>query len=260
MSAATNMLIGTGLDPDVQRFFNAAGITDPTQRLAIENMTLSLKTASLWALFYALYPFVGGTAGSHAENLISASYPITWTNGPTQDANGVTGNGTTQFGTCVGLSGNTVVPHLHGQTSYIRVNDNGASSRCFGGISDAVSLFYCGLRNGGTSNGFIMGDVANVALEAAAARTGTLTVNRTANNAAAMYDDGTSFLTSAVVDASTIPTIDFGVLCVKRPADAAFFSAANTALYAVHQPLTAPQTATLATIIGNYQTALGRNV
>lgn len=249
-------------DADAARFFAAAAITDPTQQNAVNNMVLSLKAQNLWTTFFALYPFVGGNASAHAQNLVSALYPITWTNAPTQDANGVTGNGTTQYGTCVGLTGNTVVPHLHGQTVYARTTDNGALSRCFMGIqNDAGTLYYTTYRNNNQYNSFIMGAVASLTQETAAARTGTLSTNRTSTTLVTEYNNGISFQTNVVLDTTTPPSVDFGVLCTNDEAGTRqFFSAANIALLAFHTPHNATQALNFHAIIEAYQDALGRGV
>jgi len=91
------------IDPDAQAFLTAAGITDPTQITAVNNLTLGLKANSLWTKMVAVYPFVGGTATSHKWNLVDprdldAAYRITWNGGITHNASGVKGNGVDGFG------------------------------------------------------------------------------------------------------------------------------------------------------------------
>ena len=73
-----------GYDANAQAFFTAAGITDTTQKDAVNTMVLSLKSNSLWSKFLAIYPFVGGTSTTHKYNLKSRNYDFpsfggTWT-------------------------------------------------------------------------------------------------------------------------------------------------------------------------------------
>lgn len=87
------------LDPDADAFLTAAGITNATISRAINNLTLSLKANGLWNKMVGLYPFVGGTAGTHKFNLkdpqdIDAAFRITFSGAWTHNANGITGNGT----------------------------------------------------------------------------------------------------------------------------------------------------------------------
>jgi hypothetical protein len=85
-------------DADALNFFTRASITDENQKGAINGLVLALKAAGIWAKLRALYPFVGGTAASHSENLKSVSYSIVWGGGMVHNANGVTGNGSDACG------------------------------------------------------------------------------------------------------------------------------------------------------------------
>lgn len=86
-------------DADAEAFFTAAGITDTTQKDAITNLVKDMKTAGIWTKMVAIYPFVGGTASTHAVNLKSpGTYNITWSGTITHNANGVTGNGINGYG------------------------------------------------------------------------------------------------------------------------------------------------------------------
>jgi hypothetical protein len=87
---------GPSLDPDALAFLTAAGITDPTQTAAVDALVVSLKADGLWSKMRAIYPFVGGSASSHAVNLKSpGTYNGTFEGGWTHTANGVTPNGST---------------------------------------------------------------------------------------------------------------------------------------------------------------------
>ena len=60
-SISSNYVVsaGGGFDPNAEAFITAAGITDPTQQNAINDLVLDLKAASIWTKFNALYPIVG---------------------------------------------------------------------------------------------------------------------------------------------------------------------------------------------------------
>jgi hypothetical protein len=88
-----------GLDPSAAAFIVAAGITNPTEILAINQLVVDLKAYSMWNLFNAIYPFVGGTSSSNSYNLVTTdSFQITWFGGVTHDSNGVTFNGINGYG------------------------------------------------------------------------------------------------------------------------------------------------------------------
>jgi hypothetical protein len=90
---------GAAFDADALSFITASGITSATQKNAVNQLVIDLKTAGVWNNINALYPFVGGTASSHSYNLKNTSaYQITWYGGVTHDANGVTFNGVNSYG------------------------------------------------------------------------------------------------------------------------------------------------------------------
>lgn len=94
---------GNSFDADASAFFTATGITDATQKDAINDLVIALKADGIWSKMHAIYPFVGGTATTHKFNLkdpadTDAAFRITWSGGITHDANGITGNGSTGYG------------------------------------------------------------------------------------------------------------------------------------------------------------------
>ena len=56
-------------DPDAQAFFDAAGIVDTTQKLAVNQLVINLKLTGIWVKMFAIYPFVGGSSTTHKWNL-----------------------------------------------------------------------------------------------------------------------------------------------------------------------------------------------
>lgn len=65
--AVTNNVVG--YDSDAEAFFTAASITDDTQKTAVNQLVLDLKAAGVWTKSKVIYPFVGGTTGTHKYNL-----------------------------------------------------------------------------------------------------------------------------------------------------------------------------------------------
>ena len=88
-----------GYDADAQAFITATGITDLTQKNAINQLVLDLKGYSIWTKMKALYPFVGGTATTHKFNLknpldTDAAFRLVFSGGWTHSATGALPNGT----------------------------------------------------------------------------------------------------------------------------------------------------------------------
>lgn len=89
-------------DSDAQAFFTAAGITDGTQKSAVNQFIIDAKAYGLWSKFLAVWLFVGMSATSHkynAKNPVDsdAAFRLLFGGGVTHDANGVTGNGTSGY-------------------------------------------------------------------------------------------------------------------------------------------------------------------
>lgn len=87
-----------GVDPDAASFVARCGGLTAVQIAAVNRFVLMLKELGLWQKLVACYPFVGGTAAAHAQNLMSASYVISWFGGLTHSDLGVKGNGSTGYG------------------------------------------------------------------------------------------------------------------------------------------------------------------
>lgn len=58
-----------GFDPDASAFFSAAGITNATQKSAVNQLVKDLKGANLWSKMLVVYPLVGGTYDTCKYNL-----------------------------------------------------------------------------------------------------------------------------------------------------------------------------------------------
>lgn len=157
---------GSILDPAVASFLSRTGITNPTQKNAISALVAELKVESIWDKFFAIYPFVGGTSATHAENLVDVTFPITWTGSATHNANGVTSSagvyGDTGIATNAFPSGNLSFG-VYSRTSssiaskdidatiggiFIRYTDNNtytdnyeATGRIVSSVADSLGLF-----------------------------------------------------------------------------------------------------------------------
>lgn len=85
---------GVVYDPDAQAYINAAGITDDTQKDAVNGLIINLKTHGIWGTLYAMYPILGGSSASHAVNAKSpGTYDLNFSNGWTHSSTGAYSNG-----------------------------------------------------------------------------------------------------------------------------------------------------------------------
>ena len=93
---------GIVFDVDAQAFITNASITNTTQKTAINQLVLDLKSANIWGKMKTIYPFVGGTASSHRFNLkdprtVAAAFYLNFYGGGTHSANGYQPDGATAF-------------------------------------------------------------------------------------------------------------------------------------------------------------------
>jgi hypothetical protein len=124
-----NPYIFFSFDADALAFFSAAGITDNTQKLAVDKLVKDLKSYGLWTKMYAIYPFVGGSATSHKFNLKNpvdsdAAYRLVFNGGWVHSSTGVLGNGTNTYAnTNLGMN---ILPQNNASLSiYSRTNSIG---------------------------------------------------------------------------------------------------------------------------------------
>jgi hypothetical protein len=94
-------LFGVAIDPDAQSFFNrvtaAGGTLSNTEKTAVNQLVLDMKSANVWTPMKAIYPMVGASAAACAQNLKSSSFTGSFSSGWTFASTGITGNGVNAF-------------------------------------------------------------------------------------------------------------------------------------------------------------------
>ena len=117
---------GPSYDPDAQAFFTAAGITDTTQKSAVNQLVLDLKSYSIWTKLTAIYPFVGGDSTKHSYNLKNtATFQLTFNGGWTHSSTGSLPNGSNGYAN-TGLTPSTSLTQNDSHISlYNRTNNDG---------------------------------------------------------------------------------------------------------------------------------------
>jgi len=89
---------GAATDADAAAFFTATGITDATQKSAVNQLVLDLKSYNIWSKMKAIYPMVGGTSTTHKYNLkdpqdTNGAFRLSFSTGWTHASTGATPNG-----------------------------------------------------------------------------------------------------------------------------------------------------------------------
>jgi hypothetical protein len=248
---------GPSYDADAQAFFTAAGITDTTQKSAVNQLVLDLKSYSIWTKMTALYPFVGGTSTTHSYNLKdTAQYQITWYGGITHNSNGVTGNGTNGYG-------NT-------NLNYTTLNSGHQSLYSRSAVTESGAIYDMGAFNGGNTwqilslytnaslfiGGFNSDSYPRAALSNSS---GFFMNNRTASNAANLWRSGTKQIQSTQAS-SAIPNINNYICSLNNGGSALTYSAKNYAFASIGDGLDDTEAANFYTAVQAFQTTLSRNV
>jgi hypothetical protein len=148
-------------DTDAAAFFSAASINDITQKAAVNQLVLDLKSYSLWSKMVALYPFVGGSATSHKYNLkdprdLDAAFRLTFNGGWTHASTGALPNGTngyadTFFTPSVSSSLNSGHCSYYIRSNFANIKNNILAKNTtadFFGIYNDISRFYPSVNDG----------------------------------------------------------------------------------------------------------------
>jgi hypothetical protein len=144
---------GPSYDADAQAFFTAAGITDTTQKTAVNDLVVGLKADGIWTKMKAIYPFVGGTATTHKWNLkdpqdTDAAFRLVFNGGITHNSNGVTGNGSNGYYDTK-LNPSTEYSLSTGGSGFVYIRNNTDSNVDFGAFQSGVNYrFYAAARSG----------------------------------------------------------------------------------------------------------------
>lgn len=150
-------------DPNVQTYIDAAGITDVTQKEAVNTLVLGLKAANIWDKIDLIMPILGGSEASHLTNLKG---PGTWVSfgSWTHSSQGMIGGGTNSFFlTSVDMSAYTHARQLDVHVGAYVSQPSSTGLRMVGGIlnnsADNYARIGLGYSNGVNFYGGAYGDL-----------------------------------------------------------------------------------------------------
>ena len=139
-------------DADAQAFFDrvtiAGGSLSDTEKTAVNQLVLDMKSYSIWTKMKAIYPMVGASSAACAQNLKSSSFTGTFSGGWTFASSGATPNGTTGYMN-TNLNYNTTIGLNSTHYSYYSRNNTtlfGFDMGCYaGGQENWMSLNFSGV-------------------------------------------------------------------------------------------------------------------
>jgi len=244
-------------DSDAQAFVTATGITDATQKNAINALVIGLKADSLWTTMYAIYPIVGGTATTHKYNLkdprdLDAAFRIAFAGTITHASTGMTGNGTdgtgdTKLTPSVTMSLNDA--HL---SVYSRTQAQSGGNEI--GVQTTTNGLSINVRFTDDKVYFRVNQNTAESVTAIDGR-GFYLGSRVASGGATLYRNGSSILAGGQVS-SGLATNPIDLMSF----NGGFYSNCEIAFATIGTGLDATQQGNLYTRVQTFQTSLGRNV
>lgn len=251
-------------DADADAFIAAAGITDTTQKSAIQTLVVDLKAASLWSKLIAIYPIVGGTASTHKWNLkdprdLDAAFRIVWEGSITHSATGAKGNG--------GAGNTFVLPQDLALNSaslwyYSTENITGTGDIEMGLNSGGNTYLHMALDYNGSS-GYSGVNSSESAITRVTPSNVFMGVNRIVSNEFKAFVNGSVHQTVSTASGALNTTGQNITILSGRWADGVLTSLAapsprECAFAAIGDGLTDTEAADLHTAVTTYQTTLGR--
>lgn len=257
---------GVSTDADAQAFITAAGITDATQRSAINTLVTDLKSYGIWTKMKAIWPFVGGTSSSHKWNLkdprdLDAAYRLVFSGGGTHSSTGYQPNGVNGYGDTF-LNVNTTLNTDNTSIAYYsRTNDYSfALMGCVEAASPDRGILLSPKFSSSFNNDFSCVNSSTVSKTAAINTNGLFIVSRIVNNQFKGYQNNSIAYTSAT-NSGIKPNLKIYIGARNNSGNiASQFTNLQCAFASIGDGLTDTDAANLYTAVQAYQTSLNRQV
>jgi len=255
-----NPYVFGGFDADAQAFITAAGITDNTQKTAINTLVVDMKGYGIWTKMKAIYPFVGGTATTHKWNLkdpldTNAAFRLVFSGGWTHSSTGATPNGVNAYANTF-LFPNTSLSISSAHFSKYNRNNDLSGNKIDGTLDNSNTQLVQQNYSGGT---YIIGSIPSTANYIPPNTQGLFTTTRTATNLVKVFRNGIQ-QASNTTTISALPintSIFFGA---RNDGSPVFYNSYEAAFASIGDGLTDTDAANLYTAVQNFNTTLTRNV
>ena len=255
-------------DADAVAFFTrvttAGGSLSNTEKVAVNQLVLDMKSAGIWSAMKAVYPMVGASAAACAQNLKSSSFTGTFTSGWTFASTGVTGNGTsaymdTNFSPFVSSTANSFHLSLYSRTN---TNVNAYDFAVNNNSANAYNPEYSiRMQRADLKMSTVMGDYNNQFIaETVANSLGFGIGTRTASNAMKLYKNGTALNSQTATSSTTYPNYNVYLGATNFGGSGSGYSSRQYAFASIGDGLTDTQASNFYTAVQAFQTTLSRQV
>lgn len=270
MILATHGIVGSQIlqvDADWLAYYNrviaSGGSLTTTEQSATLQLVLDLKSYGIWSAMKAVYPMVGASAASCAQNLKSSSFTGTFSSGWTFASTGVTGNGSSAYmNTGLNLSTQTTLYNV-AYSMYIRNNTN---SKIDMGVTDSGTGYtlegWMAARYGGIAyGGFYDNASGNGGIDAANSdSTGFWQNSMIASNNIFFRRNSTNIGTFTGTNTSIPANAQIYLGACNNVGTPIEFSNHEYAFCTISDGLTSTQASNFYTAVQAFQTTLSRNV
>ena len=254
--ATTILKSGGGVDADAQSFFTASGVTDLTQKNAVNQLVLDLKSNNLWSKIKALYPVVGGNATAHSYNLKNtAQYQLTFSSGWTHASTGMLPNGTSAY---ADTNFNSSLLSLNSSTLLLYTSTNSDGVFVDMGNTDNVSENIILVKNGSSTLLATNSAIGNRIAVSNTDSRGLYLLTRTASNVVKYFKNSSLINSSTAASYSTINR-NVWISGWNNVNSVFYYSPRNVISSAMADGLNDTESVNLSNAINTFNTTLGRN-
>ena len=260
-----SMQKGAAVDADATAFITAAGITDTTQKNAINTLVVSLKGYGIWAKSKAIYPFVGGSATTHQYNLkdprnLNAAFRLTFFGGWTHSSTGALPNGSSYADTFLNAL-TTLTNNNYHLSHYSRTQKITGIEVDIGTIVDPKMIALDQYYGGSSVKAFVCGDyISSQVLFNDTNTLGMVVGSRTSQTSAKLFMNAVQKgSTLTLSNPNALPNNTF-YLGSNHSTVAYEYSSKQCAFASIGDGLSDTEVSNLYTAVQAYQTTLGRQV
>jgi hypothetical protein len=267
MIIATHGIIASqmsGFDADAQAFFDrvttAGGSLSATEKTAVNQLVLDMKSYSIWSKMKAIYPMVGASSAACAQNLKSSSFTGTFNGGWTFATTGATPNGSTGYmDTGLNMFSNLSQNNTHimvysrteriSATVMIGASNTGFNQGCYIYPRFDANIAYFSIFNGTAGNSTV-----NIT-----SSRGFIIASRLISTQESYYLNSSILITNTN-NTTTPASLNMFIGARNNNGSAANFSDRETASASIGDGLTDTEAGNFYTAVQAFQTTLNRNV
>lgn len=259
------VFVSTSFDPDAQAFITAAGITNVTEKNAINQLVIDFKNYGLWNKMNAVYPMVGGTASSHKFNLkdprdLDIAFRLFFSGGWLHTSTGIKPNGVNTRADTFLTPSVTLQQNSSHLSYYSRTQSNGTEVEIGSstGPNAGDDKIIVEIRTAGVTYYNINGAATYIShsdSDSIAFYVG----NRTASNVINGWRNSSKLAIGTVVSTGlSTRTINIG--CFNSQLAGAYYTTKECAFASIGEGLTDTEVTNFYTSVQTFQTTLGRQV